>query len=628
MAALRELLADFQVRVRGSQALQRADAALNRFAANARRADGRLRDLIGPARDAQGRFTRLHPVLGLASRGLRGFGRAAAGVAGQLTGRGGGGFGGGAAAGGLLGATDSFNKLLQVTAGAGAAFGIGRLSDEYTTLQNRLRVLTDSQEEAARVEDRLFQISNRTFNSIGSTTEVYQRFGIATRRLNLDQDRLLNFTERVQQSFALTGGSAQAVQGALVQFSQALGQNFQAVGEEINSIVEQAPFLAKILEDELGRGTGKTLKQLAKDGVLTSEAVIKAVENAGTELDRQFLKRAPKFSDSVTVMGNALVRFTGRIGNASGASTTFGGIADKVLKVMGEWEPTLVELAKRSDLLRLALVGLLVVLAPLVASALAAAAPFVALVLALEDLWVTLEGGDSVTRDFLNKWFGSDSVESGLKDLKGIVDGVTGGFKELFNFLTGQSDTDTFVGKFLKETEKLGQVGDKALGGLQKFFGVDEKSRAENAERIAKRDLANDGTALGAFEQAVLTRSGEGFFGTLGEITRKALGGDQLDRERLAARQQAFVQGEGDPVPAALLRQYGVTPNGSLEDRGGYFDSFFGDIEGGIASEVRGNRTNNIVINMNGQPSPAEVGREVGKALDQSDRRAVMSRAP
>ena len=80
---------------------------------------------------------------------------------------------------------------------------------------------------------------------------------------------------------ALTGATARESAGALLQLTQALGAGFLS-GQEFNSVAEQAPAVLQAIAKEVDRPIGQ-LKQLAKDGQLTSEVLLRALQRVETE---------------------------------------------------------------------------------------------------------------------------------------------------------------------------------------------------------------------------------------------------------------------------------------------------------------------------------------------------------
>ena len=191
-------------------------------------------------------------------------------------------------------------RLAVFTAGVvsiGAALrGLGaglQAADDFRALDNRIKLVTDSAEEFAHVQSGLIDISRRTFSSISGTVQAYQRMAGATDRLGISQDRLLSIAETVNKAVALSGATSQAAEASLIQFGQALSNNFQASAQEINSLNEQVFALSDAIARGITKITGvetfrSDLKKMAEDGKLSSELVIRALEAVKGETDATF----------------------------------------------------------------------------------------------------------------------------------------------------------------------------------------------------------------------------------------------------------------------------------------------------------------------------------------------------
>ena len=84
-------------------------------------------------------------------------------------------------------------------------------------------------------------------------------------------------TETVSKAVAISGASAQAADAALVQFGQALASGTLR-GEELNSVMEQTPALAKAIAQGMGITVGQ-LRSVAAEGKITSQEIVKALRN-------------------------------------------------------------------------------------------------------------------------------------------------------------------------------------------------------------------------------------------------------------------------------------------------------------------------------------------------------------
>ena len=191
-----------------------------------------------------------------------------------------------------------------------------KYADSYTELQNRIRLVTNSQTAMVVATESVFDISLKTNQAVGATAQIYQRFAQNADRLNLSQLQVSELTETVAKSVAISGASAGAAEAALMQFGQALG-SAELRGDELNSVIEQTPGLADAIAKGLGVTTGE-LKNLAKAGQLDIHTVIQALVKARDTVDNDFNKRVKTLSMSFTNLETSITKFSGEANSALG----------------------------------------------------------------------------------------------------------------------------------------------------------------------------------------------------------------------------------------------------------------------------------------------------------------------
>ncbi|WP_151765599.1 tape measure protein [Acinetobacter soli] len=191
--------------------------------------------------------------------------------------------------------------------------------DAYTNLQNRLKLVTNSQTELNKAMSDTFDIAQRTRQSWDAAAQVYQGFANNAKTLGLTMDQTAKLTETVSKAVAISGASAASAEAALVQFNQGLSSG-SLRGEELNSILEQTPALARAIAEGMGITVGQ-LRTVAATGAITSEALVKALEKASKSVDVLFDKTDPTIGQSFTMLNNEVSKFIGEAGKASGAAS-------------------------------------------------------------------------------------------------------------------------------------------------------------------------------------------------------------------------------------------------------------------------------------------------------------------
>jgi lambda family phage tail tape measure protein len=224
--------------------------------------------------------------------------------------------------------------------GLGAAFGgIGsglivreliRQADLYSTLNARLRLVTGSTNQFQAAQVALFNIAQNTRTGLEQTTDLFGSLARSTEALGVSQSEVLGVVETINQAITVSGVSAQSANAALVQ----LGQGFASGtlrGEELNSVLEQTPRLARAIADGLGVSVGQ-LRKLGQDGKITAEKVFGALQKSGAAVRTEFASIPLTVGQASTQAQNALLKLIGTIDETSGATKA---LADTVSDVAG-----------------------------------------------------------------------------------------------------------------------------------------------------------------------------------------------------------------------------------------------------------------------------------------------------
>lgn len=195
--------------------------------------------------------------------------------------------------------------------------------DAYTNLQNRLKLVTNSQQELNKAMNDTFGIAQRSYQTWDSVVQVYQRFSDNAKTLGINMEQTAKLTETVSKAVAVSGASTQAAEAALTQFGQALASGTLR-GEELNSILEQTPALAKAIAQGIGITVGQ-LRSVAAEGKITGDVLVDALTKSADSVEELFSKTDVTISQSIGLLSNELTRFIGEAGQSSGAANLLAG---------------------------------------------------------------------------------------------------------------------------------------------------------------------------------------------------------------------------------------------------------------------------------------------------------------
>lgn len=347
-----------------------------------------------------------------------------------------------------------FNQLQRIAGFAMAALGVRALTesaDAVINLENRLRSVTNSVQEFESAQRGVVDVARKTYTPIEDAAALFQRYTQVTTKLGLAQSEVLDFTHRLTQATRLSGATAGESRGALIQLAQGIGTNFKASGQEIRSIQEQAPELAKIIAKAAG-GSTDDLMAMAKAGKITSKLVVDAVRNAGPELDRAWAKRTKSFEDisnRFTTEWQMLVKQL---------LPTIAKIIDKLGDLV-QWTQEWVEKGEAMNTMIAAAIivvgGLTVAFSALALKIMLVTAPFIALFLVVEDFVTFMRGGDSIIGRFFDKIFGEGGAERARQKVGEIWEYV----KAFFAWLGDPAQMrETFKGFYDSAIEWVGKA--------------------------------------------------------------------------------------------------------------------------------------------------------------------------
>lgn len=197
-----------------------------------------------------------------------------------------------------------------------------RLSDQAAQLQGRLRLATRSQAEFNRAQRDTFNIAQRNQVSLETSVDLYGRLGRATRNLRLGQGAQANLTETILQAGRLSFASQQGLDAAIVQLGQGLASGTLR-GEELNSVLEQTPRLGQAIQDglvELGVKGAENLRELAKQGQLTPDLIVRAILTQQAKLQAEARNLPDTIAGAFTRLSNALLAFINDSNQANSAA--------------------------------------------------------------------------------------------------------------------------------------------------------------------------------------------------------------------------------------------------------------------------------------------------------------------
>lgn len=206
----------------------------------------------------------------------------------------------GSKADGLMG------KITGIAAGIASIATVQKLvnlSDDVTSAQARLNLLVTDGGSVDELEAKIMASANRSRSAYLDTASAVAKLGLnAGNAFDHDMDQVIAFMEQVNKQFVIGGATAQEQSNAMVQLTQAMAAGALR-GEELNSILDSAPGIARAIEQYMGVAEG-SIKEYAAEGKVTAQVVKNALFSVADETNAKFESMPMTWAQVWTMMSN------------------------------------------------------------------------------------------------------------------------------------------------------------------------------------------------------------------------------------------------------------------------------------------------------------------------------------
>lgn len=207
---------------------------------------------------------------------------------------------------GTTAADGLLNKLKGIAAtvgGLAATKKIVGISDNLASTRARLNLLVDDGGSVDELEQKIMASAQRSRAAYFDTASAVAKLGLnAGAAFDNDMDQVIAFMEQVNKQFVIGGATAQEQSNAMIQLTQAMAAGALR-GEELNSILDAAPGIARAIEQYMGVAEG-SIKQYAEQGLVTAEVVKNAMFDVAKTTNDSFNSMPMTWAQIWTSMQN------------------------------------------------------------------------------------------------------------------------------------------------------------------------------------------------------------------------------------------------------------------------------------------------------------------------------------
>ena len=150
-----------------------------------------------------------------------------------------------------------------------------------------MNLLVDDGGSVEALEQKIMASAQRSRSVYFDTASAVAKLGLnAGNAFDGNMDQVIAFMEQVNKQFVIGGATAQEQSNAMIQLTQAMAAGALR-GEELNSILDGAPGIARAIEKYMGIAEG-SIKTVAQEGKVTAEVVKNAMFAMADETNAKF----------------------------------------------------------------------------------------------------------------------------------------------------------------------------------------------------------------------------------------------------------------------------------------------------------------------------------------------------
>ena len=215
---------------------------------------------------------------------------------------------------------------------------ISQYADGWSELNSRVLNVTKDVGLADTTMQRLADTARVTYSSLNQTAEAFLNNSTTLTELGYSIDQQLDLSDALNNALVISATRGQQAESVMMALSRAFAFG-ELRGDNFNTVIQNGGRIVDALADGLGVTTLE-LRDLAKDGLLTTERVVTALTSQMEKLRKEAEEMPATIGDGFTLLGNSAMEMVGTVDRALGMSEGVAGILVRAADgIRGSIEP-------------------------------------------------------------------------------------------------------------------------------------------------------------------------------------------------------------------------------------------------------------------------------------------------
>jgi len=209
-----------------------------------------------------------------------------------------------------------------MTATTNLAVATVKMADEYTAIQNRMKLYISDAKELTKINSQLAQSSIENNVGLRETATLFTRLAPSMQKLGANTAAITTVVDAFGKSMRIGGATAMEAASATIQFSQAMASG-KLAGDEFRSISEASPRFLKAIAEGSGIAADK-LKEMSSAGMLTTQVISKALLKEYPKLIEENKKLGATLEQGANALKTGFLVAIGEFNEGAGITKAMG----------------------------------------------------------------------------------------------------------------------------------------------------------------------------------------------------------------------------------------------------------------------------------------------------------------